>query len=168
MSQLAYALENQPQIQQQAVYLCQQQDLVPFSGVAARFGRHAIALFYLPGQQVELYGVSHLDPATGAPVMAHGLLGESGGEFYIAAPLHKQHRNNAEHHYDQRGQRDADRQELPHRRRVREAGRGTDRCCIARFIRSPSSEPGPAGSTSRHARGWFCKNIYFFQYKNQE
>lgn len=90
MSQLAYALENQPQIQQQAVYLCQQQDLVPFSGVAARFGRHAIALFYLPGQQIELYGVSHLDPATGAPVMAHGLIGESGGEFYIAAPLHKQ------------------------------------------------------------------------------
>ena len=90
MSQLAYALENQPKIQQQAVYLCQQQDLVPFSGVAARFGRHAIALFYLPGQQVELYGVSHLDPASGAPVMAHGLIGESGGEFYIAAPLHKQ------------------------------------------------------------------------------
>ena len=90
MSQLAYALENQPKIQQQAVYLCQQQDLVPFSGVAARFGHHAIALIYLPGQQVELYGVSHLDPASGAPVMAHGLIGESGGEFYIAAPLHKQ------------------------------------------------------------------------------
>jgi nitrite reductase (NADH) small subunit len=90
MSQLAYALENQPEIQQQAVYLCRQQDLVPFSGVAARFGRHAIALFYLPGESVELYGVSHIDPATGAPVMAHGLLGESKGAFYLAAPLHKQ------------------------------------------------------------------------------
>lgn len=89
MSQLAYALENQPEIQQ-AVYLCQQHDLVPFSGVAARFAEHAIALFYLPGEEVELYGVSHLDPASGAPVIAHGLIGESGGEFYIAAPLHKQ------------------------------------------------------------------------------
>lgn len=90
MSQLAYALENQPEIQQQPVLLCRQQDLVPFSGVAARFGRHAIALFYLPGESVELYGVSHIDPATGAPVMAHGLLGESKGAFYLAAPLHKQ------------------------------------------------------------------------------
>lgn len=90
MSQVAYALENQPEIQQQAVYLCQQQDLVPFSGVAARFGQHAIALFYLPGEEVELYGVSHLDPLTSAPVIAHGLLGESKGEFYVAAPLHKQ------------------------------------------------------------------------------
>ncbi|MBU1311156.1 MAG: nitrite reductase small subunit NirD [Gammaproteobacteria bacterium] len=90
MSQLAYALDNQPCVQQQPVLLCQQQDLVPFSGVAARFGRHAIALFYLPGEEVELYGVSHIDPASGAPVMAHGLLGESKGEFYLAAPLHKQ------------------------------------------------------------------------------
>ncbi|MCD1598253.1 MULTISPECIES: nitrite reductase small subunit NirD [Rheinheimera] len=89
MSQVAYALENQPEIQQ-AVYLCQQQDLVPFSGVAARFGQYAIALFYLPGAAVELYGVSHIDPASGAPVIGHGLIGESGGEFYIAAPLHKQ------------------------------------------------------------------------------
>mgnify|MGYP005839626867 CR=1 FL=1 len=85
MSQLAYALDNQPSVQQQPVLLCQQQDLVPFSGVAARFGRHAIALFYLPGEAVELYSVSHIDPATGAPVMAHGLVGESKGEFYIAA-----------------------------------------------------------------------------------
>ncbi|MGP9801239.1 nitrite reductase small subunit NirD [Rheinheimera sp. NSM] len=90
MSQLAYALDSQPGVQQQPVLLCQQQDLVPFSGVAARFAEHAIALFYLPGQDVELYGVSHIDPATGAPVIAHGLIGESGGEFYIAAPLHKQ------------------------------------------------------------------------------
>ncbi|HEX5792991.1 MAG TPA: nitrite reductase small subunit NirD [Rheinheimera sp.] len=90
MSQLAYALDTLPGVQQQPVLLCHQQDLVPFSGVAARFAEHAIALFYLPGQQVELYGVSHIDPATGAPVIAHGLLGESKGEFYIAAPLHKQ------------------------------------------------------------------------------
>lgn len=90
MSQLAYALDNQPSAQQQPVLLCRQQDLVPFSGVAARFGQHAIALFYLPGEAVELHGVSHIDPATGAPVMAHGLLGESKGEFYLAAPLHKQ------------------------------------------------------------------------------
>lgn len=90
MSQLAYALDSQHNVQQQPVLLCQQQDLVPFSGVAARLGRHAIALFYLPGEAVELYGVSHIDPATGAPVIAHGLLGESGGEFYLAAPLHKQ------------------------------------------------------------------------------
>ncbi|MBZ9611788.1 nitrite reductase small subunit NirD [Rheinheimera maricola] len=90
MNQLAYALDSQPGVQQQPVLLCQQQDLVPFCGVAARFAEHAIALFYLPGQEVELYGVSHIDPATGAPVIAHGLLGESKGEFYIAAPLHKQ------------------------------------------------------------------------------
>ncbi|GHG72023.1 hypothetical protein GCM10010919_23980 [Alishewanella longhuensis] len=90
MSQLAHALESQPSLQQQAVILCRQQDLVPFSGVAARFAEYAIALFYLPGETVELYGLSHIDPVTKAPVMAHGLLGETKGEFYVAAPLHKQ------------------------------------------------------------------------------
>lgn len=90
MSQLAYVLDNHADIPPQAVLLCQQQDLVPFSGVAARFGQHVIALFYLPGQAVELYGVSHIDPASGAPVIGHGLIGESSGEFYIASPLHKQ------------------------------------------------------------------------------
>ncbi|MBV2127564.1 nitrite reductase small subunit NirD [Arsukibacterium indicum] len=92
MSQLAYAITADTDHAPQAdwIALCQQQDLAPFSGVAARFGQYAIALFYLPGEAVELYGVSHIDPATGAPVMAHGLVGESGGEFYVAAPLHKQ------------------------------------------------------------------------------
>lgn len=65
-------------------------DLVPWSGVAAKAGSHELALFYLPGQQPELYAVSHRDPATGAAVIAHGLIGESQGEFYVASPLHKQ------------------------------------------------------------------------------
>lgn len=65
-------------------------DLVPWSGVAAKAGSQELALFYLPGQSPELYAVSHRDPATGAAVIAHGLIGESQGEFYVASPLHKQ------------------------------------------------------------------------------
>lgn len=70
--------------------LCQLTDLVPWSGVVARYENHAIALFYLPGHSQPLYGLSNTDPLTGASVIAHGLIGETAGEFYVAAPLHKQ------------------------------------------------------------------------------
>lgn len=90
MSQLAYVTDTYHAAHSNGIVLCQQTDLVPFSGVAARFNQYAIALFYLPGTAVELYAVSHIDPVSQAPVIAHGLVGESGGEFYVAAPLHKQ------------------------------------------------------------------------------
>lgn len=90
MSQLAYLTDTDNAAHSKGIVLCKQTDLVPFSGVAARFEQHAIALFYLPNQATVLYGVNHIDPASGAPVIAHGLVGESGGEFYVAAPLHKE------------------------------------------------------------------------------
>jgi nitrite reductase (NADH) small subunit len=90
MSQLAYVTDTYCAAHSNGIVLCKQADLVPFSGVAARFGQLAIALFYLPGADVELYAVSHIDPVSHAPVIAHGLVGESGGDFYVAAPLHKQ------------------------------------------------------------------------------
>ncbi len=72
------------------VALCQLSDLVPYSGVAATYNGLCIALFYLPDQQPAIYALGHLDPVTQAPVIAHGLIGESKGEFYVASPLHKQ------------------------------------------------------------------------------
>ncbi|WP_417704905.1 nitrite reductase small subunit NirD [Rheinheimera aquimaris] len=90
MSQLAYVTDTDNAAHSNGIVLCQQTDLVPFSGIAARFDQLAIALFYLPDTDVELYAVSHIDPVSQAPIIAHGLVGESGGEFYVAAPLHKQ------------------------------------------------------------------------------
>lgn len=90
MSQLAYVTDTDNAAHSNGIVLCQQTDLVPFSGIAARFDQLAIALFYLPDTDVELYAVSHIDPVSQAPIIAHGLVGESNGEFYVAAPLHKQ------------------------------------------------------------------------------
>ena len=53
-------------------------------------GPKGIALFYLPDQHPAIYALGHLDPVTQAPVIAHGLIGESQGEFYVASPLYKQ------------------------------------------------------------------------------
>lgn len=72
------------------VPLCAISDLVPYSGVAACYNGLSIALFYLPEQHPAIYAVGHLDPVTQAPVIAHGLIGESQGEFYVASPLYKQ------------------------------------------------------------------------------
>ncbi|RVU37444.1 nitrite reductase small subunit NirD [Rheinheimera riviphila] len=72
------------------VPLCAISDLVPYSGVAANYNGLSIALFYLPDQHPAIYALGHLDPVTQAPVIAHGLIGESQGEFYVASPLYKQ------------------------------------------------------------------------------
>ena len=72
------------------VPLCAISDLVPYSGVAASYNGFSIALFYLPDQHPAIYALGHLDPVTQAPVIAHGLIGESQGEFYVASPLYKQ------------------------------------------------------------------------------
>jgi len=71
--------------------LCQEQDLIPHSGVAALLEEQAIALFYLPEQEQPLYAVSNLDPISGANVMARGLVGDVEGKPMVASPLYKQH-----------------------------------------------------------------------------
>lgn len=73
------------------ITLCQEGDLVPFSGVVAWHQGRQVALFYLPGQSTELYAVDNRDPRSGAQVIGRGLIGDLSGEPVVAAPLYKQH-----------------------------------------------------------------------------
>lgn len=75
--------------------LCQRDDLVAYSGVAAWLesaeGPCQVALFYLPGHSSELYAIDHHDPLAGANVIARGIVGDINGEPVVASPLYKQH-----------------------------------------------------------------------------
>ncbi|MEP4545095.1 MAG: nitrite reductase small subunit NirD [Saccharospirillum sp.] len=78
------------------VQVCSVDDLVPGSGVAALVLGQQIALFLLPGdgqltQSQRVYALANQDPASGANVMARGLLGDINSEPVVAAPLYKHH-----------------------------------------------------------------------------
>lgn len=75
------------------VPVCVLDDLVPDRGAAVLVGDHPVALFRLApagGDAEELHAVDHLDPVTGAPVIARGLVGSTADRTYVASPLHKQ------------------------------------------------------------------------------
>lgn len=69
--------------------VCDVDALVPDRGAAALVGGHQVALFRLSGTD-EVLAVDHRDPATGANVMARGLVGTRGDVLTVASPLHKQ------------------------------------------------------------------------------
>jgi nitrite reductase (NADH) small subunit len=57
-------------------------------GVAALVHGHQVALFRLGDGSI--HAVDHRDPATGANVVARGLLGTTTeGEWFVTSPLHK-------------------------------------------------------------------------------
>lgn len=57
-------------------------------GVAAIVGDAYVAVFRLADDEV--LAIDHVDPTTGAPVLARGLVGSAGDTVYVASPLHKQ------------------------------------------------------------------------------
>ncbi len=73
------------------VAVCHVDQLDVERGVAALVAGRQVALFRLDDGTV--HAVDNRDPATGANVLARGLLGtvpgESGDEWYVASPLHK-------------------------------------------------------------------------------
>ncbi|ADX72441.1 nitrite reductase (NAD(P)H) small subunit [Pseudarthrobacter phenanthrenivorans] len=68
--------------------VCAVDDLEPAWGEAALIAGRQVALFRTGAAQV--FAVSHEDPATGAHVMARGILGSKGTRPTIASPLHKE------------------------------------------------------------------------------
>ncbi len=71
-----------------AVPVCPVERLDVERGVAALVDGRQVALFRLADGTV--HAVDHRDPATGANVLARGLLGTTvDGEWYVASPLHK-------------------------------------------------------------------------------
>lgn len=75
----------------QWITLCDRTDLIPFSGVAAKWEQQQVALFYLPDFENEVYALSNNDPFSRANVLARGLVGDLQGEPCVASPLYKQH-----------------------------------------------------------------------------
>lgn len=71
-----------------AVPVCAADRLDVERGVAALVDGRQVALFRLADGTV--HAVDHRDPATGANVIARGLLGTTAeGEWFVASPLHK-------------------------------------------------------------------------------
>lgn len=70
-----------------ALAVCRLDDLEPERGAAALVHGRQVALFRLADGTV--HALDHRDPCTGANVLARGLLGTAGGEWYVASPLHK-------------------------------------------------------------------------------
>ena len=71
--------------------LCQRDDLVANSGVCALLGKEQVALFYLPGEEQEVFAISNRDPIGGANVLSRGIVGDLRGRLVVASPLYKQH-----------------------------------------------------------------------------
>ena len=67
---------------------CAVHELEPFWGEAILVGTTQIALFFI--SEDEIYAVDHVDPDTGAAVMARGIVGSRGDRPTVASPLHKQ------------------------------------------------------------------------------
>ncbi len=68
--------------------VCPVADLEPAWGEAALVAGRQIALFRTG--PAEVFAVAHEDPATGAHVMARGIVGSRGARPTIASPLHKE------------------------------------------------------------------------------
>ena len=70
--------------------VCAVDAILPGTGVCALIEGHQIALFR-PSAEPQIYALDNLDPFAPASVLSRGLIGEHGGELWIASPLKKQH-----------------------------------------------------------------------------
>lgn len=70
------------------VRVCAVEDLEPAWGEVALVGGRQVAVFRL--EDDEVLAVDHLDPHTGAPVIARGIVGSRGDRATVASPLHKE------------------------------------------------------------------------------
>ena len=81
-------VDRSPDTAATAVPVCGLDQLDVERGVAALVHGRQVALFRLADGTI--HAVDHRDPATGANVVARGLLGTTAeGEWFVASPLHK-------------------------------------------------------------------------------
>ncbi|TXR52128.1 nitrite reductase small subunit NirD [Reinekea thalattae] len=71
--------------------VCSTKDLIPYSGVAAKFDNQQVAIFYLPHLEPSVYAIGHFDPFSRANVLARGIVCDIKGQLCVASPLYKQH-----------------------------------------------------------------------------
>ncbi|MEV7598472.1 nitrite reductase small subunit NirD [Kitasatospora sp. NPDC089797] len=70
--------------------VCALADLQPGRGVAVLLPGAAGQVALFRGRGGELYAVDNLDPFSGAPVLARGLLGSRGDRPTLISPMYKQ------------------------------------------------------------------------------
>lgn len=68
--------------------VCAEQRILPETGVAALVRGVQVAVFRLADGS--LHAIDNLDPASGAQVMARGMVGDSTGRPIVAGPVYKQ------------------------------------------------------------------------------
>ncbi|CAH0525542.1 nitrite reductase small subunit NirD [Vibrio hippocampi] len=74
------------------ITVCAKTDLVPQTGVCAKFDEQQVAIFYCQRSE-SLYALCNYDPFGKAYVMSRGIMGSIEGEPCVASPLYKQHFN---------------------------------------------------------------------------
>jgi len=69
--------------------ICQKSDLVKNSGVCALLdNKEQVAIFQVGDDKI--FAINNFDPFGKANVLYRGLIGDKGGEIYVASPLLKQ------------------------------------------------------------------------------
>ena len=82
----------EPELLNEWVTICAAAKIQPERGVAALFNGKPVAIFKIlghAGAAVTYYAVDHIDPRTSSPTIARGIVGSSGGEPVVIAPLLK-------------------------------------------------------------------------------
>lgn len=69
--------------------VCKLDDIIPDTGVAAKVGDQAVAIFR-PARTDKLYALTAVDPFSGATVLARGMIGSVGETLTVASPIYKQ------------------------------------------------------------------------------
>ena len=68
--------------------VCALHSILPNTGVAALVQKRQLAIFRVLEQ---VYAIGNYDPASGANVLARGIVGDLGGQIVVASPIYKQH-----------------------------------------------------------------------------
>jgi len=72
--------------------VCALSELLPGRGVAALLPDGRQVAVFRPGDRTEeVYGLSNVDPFSGAAVLSRGVVGDLRGVPVVASPMHKQH-----------------------------------------------------------------------------
>ncbi len=69
--------------------ICDIDDILPNTGVAARVGDRHVAVFRIGAER--FHAIDNIDPRSGASVLARGLVGNLGERVVVASPLYKNH-----------------------------------------------------------------------------
>jgi nitrite reductase (NADH) small subunit len=75
----------------QWVPACSLHDLVADSGIAVWTEFGPVAIYWLPDTETQYFAIGHHDPASGANVLARGIVGDIKDEPVVASPIYKHH-----------------------------------------------------------------------------